>query len=100
MSGYLSWMALMATHKTRSPPPPALQYGWKKATVRGEELEEELEDASAPVEDVCRRWKRLNHHRNKFRNPGRREKMSSKVEVKTTLAKFQRVTGRVSDIVF
>lgn len=23
----------MATHSTRSPPPPALQYGWKNATL-------------------------------------------------------------------
>lgn len=26
---YLDWMALTAHQRTRSPPPPALQYGWK-----------------------------------------------------------------------
>lgn len=32
---YFFWSVLMAHHKTLSPPPPALQYGWKKATSSG-----------------------------------------------------------------
>ena len=106
-SGYFNCIALMATQSTRSPPPPALQYGWKNATVVGSEstadcllsLLADNDDAEVSNTDgVWRLWCLLNHQRNAFRNPGRRENSNKRAELRTTFKVFHRVTGRVSDI--